>query len=389
MKAAQYTFFYLMKPFIALYLRVVFNLRFVNNPLKGVKGPYLVIGHHVKTEDPLFILTASRQFVRFLAGDANMTSPWKKMLFKATGMVPFKKKKSDLKSIRRLMAIVQEKEAIGLYPEGGRNWDGVTDAIIPATAKLIKLLGIDVYVTFYQGGYLTRPRWADYSRRGKMFFTGYRLFEGDALASMTVEEIHEKTEAALAYNEFDWQKDHMIPFRGKNRAVGITRLLWKCPVCEAEHRLRARGNDLVCEACGHRYHYNVYGFLEGHPTLNDAHKWQQWQRGFIPKIAAGDVRYTLPDITYETIGPDNIKEGVWPHSKVTLTKDSLTIDTGSHQVVLAIAHTFGFSFTLQDLLEFYSNEGKHRLVFDPEKHLANLFIYDLMTQLKENLKNDQ
>ena len=37
---------------------------------------------------------------------------------------------------------------MSLYPEGGRNWDGATDRLVPATAKLIKLLRIPVYGIF-------------------------------------------------------------------------------------------------------------------------------------------------------------------------------------------------------------------------------------------------
>lgn len=387
MKIAQYAFYYMMKPFILLYFTVVFNFRIITNPFKGVKGPYLVIGHHVKTEDPLFVLAATRQLVRFLAGDANMTTLWKKVLFNAMGMVPFKKKKSDMKSIRQLMAIVKDKEAIGLYPEGGRNWDGATDVLIPSTAKLIKMLRIDVYVTFYKGAYLTKPRWADYSRRGKVEFVGHKLFDGPELKQLSVEEIMDKMAEALAYNEFDWQHEKMIPFKGQNRASGITRLLWKCPVCKVDHQLQSKGNDLHCQTCGQVYHYNEYGFLDGHDTIDDTSKWQKWQKSFIPSLAKSDLHYTLKDIRYEQIGTNNIVSDAWPSVDVTITNKTISIQTKENLKTLSINETYGFSFTLQDLFEFYNGEKKHRLIFDPTKHLSNVFIIDLVNQLKENSKH--
>lgn len=388
MKVAQYAFFYLMKPFITLYFIVQYNFKFKKNPLKRLKGPYLVIGHHVKNEDPLFVLMASRQLVRFLAGDANMTTYWKKVLFTATGMVPFKKKRSDMKSIRKLIALVKEKEAIGLYPEGGRTWDGTTDHIIPSTAKLVKILGIDVYITFYNGGYLTKPRWADYSRRGRLDFTGYKLFEGADLKAMSADSIMTQMSEALTYNEYDWQREQMIPFKGKNKASGIRRLLYKCPACNSEHTLDELGDDFMCTSCGQTYHINVYGFIEGVDNFDDTVKWHRWQQTFIPSLAESMTAYTLKNITYEITNSRTKERLIHPGTTATITKNQLSIVSDSFTATYPITDIFGFSFTLQDLFEFYSNDHKHRLIFDPKKHLSNVFVIDLLTQLKENSRHD-
>jgi len=388
MKTARYLFFYMMKPIIRLYFIIQYNFTIKNNPLKGVKGPYLVIGHHVKSDDPLFVLAASKQLVRFLAADANMDTPWKKYLFNAMGMVPFKKKRSDMKSIRTLLALVQQNEAIGLYPEGGRNWDGATDKLMPATAKLIKLLGIDVYVTFYKGGYLTRPRWADYSRRGRIELSGFQLFNSEALKSLTPSDINTKMTEALAYNEFDWQREQMIPYKGRNKASGIERLLYKCPNCQGEHSLSSSGNDFSCSHCQQTYHINHFGFIEGFKDFDDTHKWQQWQHAYIPEIIDRMTTYTLANIHYESTNTKTNVKDIYPSTNVTIAKNHIHIVGDQLNLTLAIESTFGYSFTLMDLFEFFSADHKHRLIFDPKRHLSNVFIIDLLDQLKENSKHE-
>ena len=388
MKAARYLFFYMMKPIIRFYFIIQYNFVIKNNPLKGVKGPYLVIGHHVKSDDPLFVLAASKQLVRFLAADANMDTPWKKYLFNAMGMVPFKKKRSDMKSIRTLLSLVKEKEAIGLYPEGGRNWDGATDTLTPATSKLIKMLGIDVYVTFYKGGYLTRPRWANYSRRGKIELTGYQLFKAEDLKTLSTNDINSLMTTALTYDEYEWQKEQMIPFKGHHKASGIERLLYKCPKCMAEHTLVTNGNNFNCSQCKQTYHINEYGFIEGIDGFEDTHKWHLWQHKFIPSIANDMSNYTLEHIRYESTNTKSKIKIIHPDSRVVITKTHIVISNNHLDLTLPIETTFGYSFTLMDLFEFFTTENKHRLVFDPKIHLSNVFIIDLLDQLKENSKHE-
>lgn len=386
MNTARYIFFYMMKPLIKLYFMMQYNFSIQSNPLRGVRGPYLVIGHHVKNDDPLFVLSVSRQLIRYLAADANMDTPWKRSLFNAMGMIPFRKKRSDMKSIRQLMAVVKAKEAVGLYPEGGRNWDGATDTISPSTAKLIKMLGIDVYITFYKGGYLTKPRWADYARRGRILFDGYKLFDSENLKAMKADEILTVMKEALTYNEYDWQRKHMVPFKGHNKAMGITRLLFKCPACNAEHQLTAHGDDFHCSNCQQNYHINQYGFIEGVEGFDDTVKWHRWQKNFIPQIASEMTSLVLDDITYETRQSKTNERKIYPHSTVRITKGGMEIMYDGHTAICPIAHTYGFSFTLTDIFEFFTTDCKHRLLFDHPRHLANVFIIDLMNHLKENTK---
>ena len=388
MKAARNIFYYAMKPFIRLYYRLLHNLVFKSNALAKAQGPYLVIGHHVRSDDPIVTLMATNKLVRFLAADANMDTPWKRYLFNAMGMVPFRKKRSDMKSIRQLNALAKENEAIGLYPEGGRNWDGATDQIIPSTAKLIKMLRIDVYATKYEGSYLSRPRWADYSRRGKMVFSSEKLFSAEEIKSLSVDEIYHRMHEALQHNDYEWQRQEMIPFKGRSKAMGITRLLFKCPSCQAEHKLMANGNDFTCQACGTTYHINKFGFIEGSQGFDNTVDWYQWQKSFIPAIAETMTAYELNHIRYETRETKSNLRTIYKDTKVTLFKKTLHIEGESIDVSIPISDTFGYSFTLMDLFEFFTTNCKHRLVFDPELHLSNVFILDLLTELKENSKHE-
>lgn len=417
MERARSLFYHIVAPIAQVVFRILFRFSFINNPFKKLKGSYLILGHHVTEFDGVYVNFASGRLVRFLAGDANMDTPWKKHLFKFLGMVPFRKKKSDMKSIRQLMALVKSDHPIGLYPEGGQSWDGATDTLIPATAKFIKMMGIPVYVTFYHGGYLTRPRWSQYGRRGVIRFEAFQLMTAEDVKTLSVTEIFAKMQRALSYNAFEWQKENMIPFKGKRRAEYIERLLYKCPNCGALSSIHSENNDFSCDQCDCHYHMNTYGFIEGCDQFDDTHQWHEWQKSFIPDIAKTMTSYQLKNIVFEkrhsrtgersthechmTITPEEIlleckaNEGSEGFDGSEFSKGS-EVSKGSessenckgHKEILSMTDTFGFSCTFRDVFEFYTTTYKYRFTFDPRRHLPIVFVLDLLNQLKENSKHE-
>lgn len=387
MELLRQTFYNIVKPFVILFCRLRFNLHIGENPLREANGSYLLIGHHVHDMDAIFVMMAGRGIIRFLAGDANMDTPWKKFLFTATGMIPFKKKRSDMKSIRRLMALTKAGIPIGLYPEGGRNWDGATDTLIPSTSKLIKMLGIDVYQAVYHGGYLSRPRWSDYGRKGLLNLEIKLLFSKDDIKSLSASEISNRMEAALEYNAFEWQKIHQIPFRGKALAESIERLLYLCPVCHHYNSFHSHDDHFVCEHCASDYTIDAYGFIRGPKAMEDTRQWNLWQKS--------SMGVDLPDLSRDTYQLSNIpmeirkvKNPLHRTKKLVdlaFNNTDIVIKDGDTVNTIGIAETYGFSFTFLDVFEFYTNENKYRFTFNPRHHLSNVFVLDLLTHFKENL----
>ena len=159
--------YYLLKPPVRWYLRQLFNIHVESNPLEDVRGPYLLLGHHVTNHDPIISNAFSKRLIRYIAGDANQDSIIKRFLLAMLESIPFAKNRSDAKSIRELVRHIKAGHPVGLYPEGGRNWDGTTDYLIPSTATLGSFVKVPVYATFFKGGYLS-PRAGSFPRKGKM-----------------------------------------------------------------------------------------------------------------------------------------------------------------------------------------------------------------------------
>src|SRR5690554_4875496 len=373
--------YHLLKYPVMLYLKLKFNIKVEHNPLKEVKGPYLLLGHHVTAFDPIISNLFSRRLIRYVTADANYDSKLKRFFLNLVEGIPFTKNAADSSAIRRIMRHIKKGHPVGLYPEGGRNWDGSTDFIIPSTAKLVKLLRVPVYAIFYKGGYLSKPRWAYYFRKGIMNVEIREIISEDIIAHNSIKDIYNLLVEKLNYNEFEWQRKHKIPFRGKKLAEDIERLLYLCPECQAINSIISRGNNFYCKSCGKEHSINEYGTIEGSSHFSDTVTWNRWQMSRLPELIEKGFTFSNPQISLEKI--ENEKR---ERFKVLLVlhPDKLIIEYDDRRRdVIAIQDISGLSITFLDMVEFFIDDTKYRFTFDPKKHMSVKLFYDLLTTVKE------
>jgi len=271
-------FYFLLKEPVKLYLKYKFNIQVENNLLKDINEPYLLLGHHVTAFDPIISNVLSKRLIRYVAADANYDNLLKKVLLDQFESVPFPKNRSNTKPIHKILKHISMGHPIGLYPEGGRTWDGATDIIIPSTAKLIKLVKVPVYAIFYKGGYLSKPRWASHFRKGKMVLEVKKIIDKDTIQQKSSKELYKLLADKLSYNEFDWQEQEKVIFKGKNLAEDIERLLYICPRCLSVNSFISKGDKFKCNNCKKEYTINQYGRIEGCTDFSETVSWNRWQK---------------------------------------------------------------------------------------------------------------
>lgn len=372
--------FYLLKYPVMLYLKYKFNVKVEHNPLKEVKGPFLLLGHHVTAFDPIISNMFSRRLIRYVTADANYDSRLKRFFLNLFESIPFTKNAADSSAIRKIIRHIKEGRPVGLYPEGGRNWDGSTDFIIPSTAKLVKLLGVPVYAIYYKGGYLSRPRWACHFRKGLMSVEIREIISKDIAARKSVKEIYQMLVEKLNYNEFEWQKKHRILFRGKRLAEDIERLLYLCPECHTINSIISRGNNFYCKSCGKEHKINEYGTIEGSSRFSDTVAWNRWQMSQLPGIIKKGFFFYNPQISLEKIGKRSREK---LNVLLILEPDKLIIEYSDNQrESIPIQDISGLSITFLDMVEFFVNGVKYRFTFDPKRHMSVKLFYDLLITVK-------
>lgn len=373
-------FYSLLKSPVRTYLSWLFNIHVESNPLKDLKEPYLLLGNHVTNEDPIISSVFANRLVRYIAGDANQDHWLKRILLAMLESIPFAKNTGDAKSIRALVRHVRAGRPVGLYPEGGRNWDGATDKLVPSTGKLIKLLKVPVYGVIFKGGYLSRPRWAAFPRRGKLVMEIKELFGRDVIARKTPEELQAMLEEKLDHNDYAWQRAQRVPFKGKRLAEHIERLLYVCSHCNAVNSIQSSGDIFSCTACNSQYSINIYGEILGCKEFSDTASWNQWQRKQLPGIIAEGFQFVNEDLP---LGKKEVGRKTWHRDsgRLVFTPESLNFSGKKGTETIPLADISGHSITFKDVVEFYCGKVKYRLRFDPRRHMSVKLFYDLLGTL--------
>lgn len=278
---AQYTLLYLYQATFGLYVRLRYRLKcFKLSPLPG-KGPFILIGNHTNNYDGLFLQCLFSRPIRYVVTDGVFKKKALSRLLHLVDYIPKRKSVSDVAAIRKIIDVVRRGGIVGIFPEGGRNWDGMTGPITPATFRLIEMLKIPVVAAKLRGAYLSEPRWADTKRHGRVeVHLDTIIQEGEDLS---LDEVQKRVLNALTHNEYDWQREARIPFHGRAFTKGLERLMFICPACGALGTVTSSDKGIWCTACNARFSLDVYGFLHSNSgelpadSLDRISSWQQNQ----------------------------------------------------------------------------------------------------------------
>jgi len=229
------------------------------------KDSFLLLGNHTYTLDVVHIALPFRVTPAIISQEFLLSAPGLRWLLKHVAkVIPKSKGAADIRTIRLIHSYVKKGYPIMIMPEGDSTFFGKTGPIEPATAKLVKKLGIDVVIAKTKGGYLSKPRWAKAPRRGRYIEIHYdTLFTSQQLASLTVEEIDERLVAALDHDDYSWQEKVQHLYQGDRLAEGFENVIYRCPECGAYHSFVVAGNSIRCSACQTEGQMNHYGFIEG------------------------------------------------------------------------------------------------------------------------------
>ncbi len=227
--------------------------------LRRIRPPYLVIPNHVMTWDPVIVSCFVRAPIHFVASDANFRSSFFSWWLRRVGAIAKSKLMDDFGTLRTIMRLLRNGKVVGLYAEGQRTWDGRTQPIIRSTAKLVKAAKVPVIVPVMKGGYLSLPRWAFRSRRGRVVID-YRLaLTREEVVRMDAEAIKERIESVMRHDEDGYQREAQIPYTHAKAAEPLQLLLFTCPSCSALNTMKSERRRFFCTECGYSVRFSVYG----------------------------------------------------------------------------------------------------------------------------------
>ena len=233
----------------SLLMKAQFNLHW-----KGVKpkGPAIVLSNHTSNHDYKFIASALwPRRITFVA-----TYHWftfKKLGFwlRTMGAIPKFQFATDMASMKKIRyTLDKNKGIVFIAPEGPVYGGGKLGFISPSIAKTIKIFGVPVYASLIQGAGLGNAKCSTHTHKGRVDVDTSLIITKEETKTLTVNEIMDRINSSLAYDEFEYQKKTGIQIKGSDKLEGFDTMFYKCPCCGKEFCLVSKGNEVECTKCG-------------------------------------------------------------------------------------------------------------------------------------------
>ncbi len=294
--------------------------------MEGVKPPYILLCNHMYFVD--FHLCSIATWPHSVNNIATIDGYYRRpFIMEWLGCLCKRKFTTDMTLLRSVKKVLHEYgDILCMYPEARYSPIGTT-AILPASlGKLVKKQGVPVVVLLHHGNYLHTPFW-NYRqpRKVPLRSTMTQVLTTQDVAEKSTEEINRIIRAAMEYDEYKWQREHNIRITEPFRAEGLHKVLYQCPHCLAESRMRSKGITLHCDACGKGWEMDELGVLhavDGKTEFPHIPDWFEWERGQVrAQLEAGTYRfedevevYSLPGAwKFEKLGrarlTHNMEEG--------------------------------------------------------------------------------
>lgn len=204
-----------------------------------------------------------RRDLRFVVSGVQFDkSPFVAWIFKHLGLIRKNQGTHDLVCVKEIIKNVRAGKVVVIYAAGMTSYDGrqAWDAL-PGSANLAKMLKCPVYVALIHGGFIGRPRHSGKVYRGKLDISVKRLFTAEQSAQLSASEAESRLNAALRFNDWDWQEKEQIPFKPVANLRGANLPLYRCPACGTEGHMQVEKGRIFCPDCGLSAERDKYGFL--------------------------------------------------------------------------------------------------------------------------------
>lgn len=358
---------------VVVWMKTVFRPKVVKNELGKNEGPVVFIGNHVTFEDPILAMMYSNRPISYLGARINYDNKFKRVIFDLMKIIPFTKGKMDIKALKEMKRCIDKGKSVGLYPEGGRTWDGSNIYIIESIANLIKLLKVPVYSVNLMGFYFVKPRWAKNYRKGRTKISITKVLDKEQVKKLSSNEVLLAIKNAMTYDEYERQRTDKIEYRGKALAESIEKVIYKCPNCMAVDSFTSKGNEFWCTECNKKHTIDKIGFIHGSDKFDNLHSWNMWQEGFIDEIYNENLPFISKDVVLNIVDEKNKR------MKCDFVIDKDKVSLGDIEISAEKISSPNLVFT--NVVEFFVGKTKYRIKIDPKKHTAITLIEILLKKM--------
>lgn len=222
----------------------------------------VILANHTANWDPFILGFSLPRQICYVASDLHFRRPFVGLLLAATGARPKAKGKHDIRNIREMIARANRGKNIGIFPEGQASWDGTSIPPVQGTAKLVRLLQLPIFCFSIEGAYFSNARWMRGLRRGRIRIKMTRYISVAELKGMDVTTLQQVLYTGIYTDACAKQTLTQTPFSGAFPAQYLERIIFLCPSCLVQERMRSCHSQVYCKHCGYQITYTREGFLQ-------------------------------------------------------------------------------------------------------------------------------
>jgi len=241
----------------------VFKRKILRNELKGVDGPFVLLGNHECALDCANTAGISKKAMTYIVSFAFYNTLPVRGLLKAVGVIVKQQFHTEISDMKRMKAVIDNGRGLMLYPSGLMSENGLSTPIVVGTAQLLKWLGADVYVARTYGSYHVMPKWSSKLRPGRTYMDIYKLFPKEELEGLSKAEVKDSLENALDFDAYREQERFQAHYKNGDNLEGLENVLYRCPKCKEKYSIKATGNKIGCINCGFERFANDTCLFEG------------------------------------------------------------------------------------------------------------------------------
>ena len=357
-----------------LYYRFAFRHKVNKSAIKGLKPPYLAVANHSCWLD--YLITALSIYpvrMNYVGAYNFFRDKVLSKVFNWMGVISKYQFTNDLAAVKKMKYVIQRGGVVAIFPNGCLSNEGRPGGFaVFGIAKLVKFLNVPVIAIRTDGGYLTRPRWTKHARHGRLETTIKPILTVQEIKTLTEEQIFKVVRGALDFDDYQWQRERRIHYKGKNVAEGVEYVLYKCPKCNSEFTLRSEGDKLFCNACGNAVRMNQYLFFE--PENKDTvcfdgiDKWYDFQKAHLEREIENPDFHMSAQTKLLCAEPGKYGYQYLGNGTVSITRESITYNgcvNGEEKTLeYAMKNILMVPYAAGEYIEVAKGADISRFVFD-------------------------
>lgn len=349
---------------------------------ESIKGqPVILLSSHASRLEFIYTIYGfKRKDVNVVCGFQNILKKGLYHLFIKLGVISKYLYQPDFMCVKNMRSVLRRNGALGLFPEGIQSTSGSTHPINPATTQFIKRSKANIVVCTSKGAYLATNRYSSDRKKGYIGINYSLLFTPQMLEELSEDQIYNLLLQKISYNDFKYNKTARHKYIGKKpNAYGIDKILYKCPDCKEEHRLRVENDTVVCESCGFRVRINEYYDLvdiKGKGCPADIDEWYKWQRSCVAKQVKADsfemvMSGSLCTLRFDKLRKTPKNRKILSVGTARLTNQGLSfsgvLDGEEVDFDFSAKSVYSLTFSTKGFLEFYFQNDYYMIIPDDKE----------------------